>query len=156
MAKTRITDFELARAPSYRVASIVRIGPWKEDHLREEFRELVAWAKKQKVRTGRWIFLDARSSHDRWEACLEIKGQARPEGRIRIKRLPGSWVARVLFDPDIVSSRLVYHGLNDWTKWRRVYHEIRSVTAVREIFTADPWKDKEAWAHCEVQFLVKR
>jgi effector-binding domain-containing protein len=151
-----ITDFALKRAPSYRVASIVRIGKWKEDNLRTEFRELVRWARKNRVRTGKWIFLDARPDHRRWEACLEVAGNPRVEGRIRLKTLPATWVARVIFDPDVVSSRLVYHGLIDWTRWRRISKEIRSVKAVREIYSGDPWKDKRAWSKCEVQFLVQK
>jgi hypothetical protein len=149
-------DFALKKAPSYRVATIVRIGAWKEDNLRAEFQELGRWARKQKIRTGRWIFVDAHRNHRRWEACLEITGKPRAEGRIRLKTLPASWVARVVFDPDLVSSRLVYHGLADWTRWRRTYKEIRSVTSVREIYSRNPWKDKKAWRNCEVQFLVRK
>jgi DNA gyrase inhibitor GyrI len=149
-----VVDFALKQAPRFRVASIVRIGPWKADNLRTEFGELVRWAAKQQVRTGRWIFLE-RESH-RWEACLEIKGQAKAEGRVRLKTLPPTWVARVIFDPDQVSSRVVYHGLSDWTRWRRKDGEIKSVASVREIYTGDPWKDKEAWASCEVQFVVRK
>jgi hypothetical protein len=151
-----VTDFALKKSPAYRVASIVRIGQWKEDNLRPEFRELVRWARKNRLRTGRWIFLDARPDHRRWEACLEIRGSARPEGRIRIRTLPTTWVARVTFDPTVVSSRLVYHGLNDWTRWRRKYKEIRSVTAVRELYSGDPWRSKEAWTNCVVEFLVRK
>lgn len=151
-----VVDFALKKAPSYRVASIVRIGPWKEDNLRTEFRALSRWAQKNRIRTGRWIFLDARRDHHRWEACLEIKGRARAGGRIRLKTLPATWVARVVFDPDVVSSRLVYHGLQDWTRWRRTHKEIRSVRAVREVYAGDPWKNRQAWAHCEVQFLARR
>lgn len=151
-----MTDFSLEKVPSSRVASIVHVGGWKEDHLRAEFRELTRWAKQHRIRTGRWIFVDVRASHRRWEACLEVRGAAVPEGRIRIKTLPASWVAKVVFNPEQVSSRLVYHGLNDWTKWRRRTREIRSVTSIREVFSADPWKVTSAWENCEVQYLVRR
>ncbi|MCI4352301.1 MAG: GyrI-like domain-containing protein [Thermoplasmata archaeon] len=149
-----VVDFALRDSPSYRVASIVRIGPWKEDNLRVEFRELTRWAQKNRVRTGHWIFFER--DHHRWEACLEIKDSAKAEGRIRLKTLPATPVARVVFNPDAVSSRIVYHGLSDWTRWRKKYGEIRSVTAVREVYTGDPWADKKAWANCEVQFVVRK
>lgn len=149
-----VVDFKLGRAPSYRVASIVRIGPWKNNMLRTEFAELGRWAKRQGIRTGRWIFFK-RDEH-RWEACLEITGKAKAGGRIRIKTLPESDVARVVFDPDVVSSRIIYHGLSDWTRWRRKDGEISRVTGVREVYAGDPWSDKSAWAHCEVQFLVRK
>jgi hypothetical protein len=148
-----IVDFAWKRARRLRVASIVRVGPWKEDNLRTEFGELVAWARQQKVRTGRWIFLE-RDRH-RWEACLEIHREAPPSGRIRVKTLPASRVAAVVFDPDRVSSRIVYHALNDWTRARRKAGEIRTVHTVREVYEGDPWKDPGAWARCEVQFLVR-
>jgi hypothetical protein len=149
-----VVDFILKRAPRYRVASLTRIGPWTEDNLRPEFRELVNWARRQRVRTGRWIFWE-RGRH-RWEACLEIRGSARPEGRIRLKTLPATYVASVAFNPDEISSRVVYHGLSDWTRRRRKDGQIRAVAAVREVYTGDPWRDRKAWANCEVQFLVRK
>ena len=149
-----VVDFELRKAPSYRVAAIVRVGPWKEDNLRSEFRELTAWAKQQRVPTGRWIFYH-KGDH-RWEACLEIKGRAEATGRIRLKTLPATYVARCIFDPDAIADRVIYHGLSDWTRWRRRYKEIRSVGGSREIYSADPWSDARAWANCEVQFLVRK
>ena len=149
-----VVDFELRRAPSYRVAAIGRVGPWKEDNLRAEFRTLVAWAKKEGVRTGRWIF--AHRIDDRWEACLEVRGRAKPAGRIRLKTLPATYVARCVFDPDAVADRVIYHGLSDWTRWRRRDQEIRSVGGSREVYSGDPWTDARAWAHCEVQFLVRK
>jgi DNA gyrase inhibitor GyrI len=147
-------DFELTTAPSYRVASIVRVGPWKEDNLRTEFGELVRWARRRKIRTGRWIFFERH--HHRWEACLEVRGEVAPEGRIRLKTLPASDIAVVTFDPEVVSSRIVYHALNDWTRSRRKDGQIRSVTGVREVYSGDPWGRPHAWSHCRVEFLVKR
>jgi hypothetical protein len=149
-----IVDFELRKAPSYRVAWISRIGPWKEDNLRSEFRELTAWAKKRGVRTGRWIFYH-KGGH-RWEACLEIKRKAEATGRIRLKSLPATYVARCIFNPDVIADRVIYHGLSDWTRWRRRYKEIRSVGGSREVYSGDPWSDARAWANCEVQFLVRK
>jgi hypothetical protein len=149
-----VVDFVLERVPRRRIASILRIGPWKEDHLREEFGELLRWATKSAVPTGRWIFLDL-GAH-RWEAGLEIHGDARPTGRVRRRTLPGTWVARVRFDPDRLAPRLVYHGLREWTRARRRDGTIRSVGSVREVYPGDPWKDPSAWASCEVQFVVRR
>ncbi len=149
-----VVDFVLKRVRGYRVGSITRIGAWKEDNLRSEFRELTRWARRQGVRTGDWIFLGR--DHHRWEACLEIKGAARPEGRVRLKTLPATDVAAVVFDPEQLSSRVVYHGLHDWTRWRRKDRQIRAVTSTREVYSGDPWNDKKAWAHCEVQFLVRK
>lgn len=148
-----IIDFELKKEPAYRVATITRVGPWKEDNLRSEFGELTRWAKSQKVRSGKWIFREAGSN--RWEACLQFQGKAEAGGRIRIKMLPPSRVAHVVFDPDQIADRIIYHGLSDWTRWRRKYGEIKEVVSVREVYSGDPWKDARAWKQCDVQFLVR-
>jgi hypothetical protein len=149
-----VVEFSIKRVPKFRVASIVRVGPWKEDNLRSEFRELTAWARGQEVRTGRWIFFER--DRNRWEACLELKGPAEVGGRVRLKTLPPTWAACVTFDPDAVSSRVVYHALNDWLRWRRKDGTIKSVTGVREVYDGDPWASRKAWAHCTVQFLVRK
>jgi hypothetical protein len=149
-----IVDFALRKAPSYRVASITRVGRWKENNLRSEFRELTVWAKKRGVRTGRWIFY--HKGDDRWEACLEIKGRAEAAGRIRLKTLPATYVAQCTFDPEVIADRVIYHGLSDWTRWRRRYKEIKSVGGSRELYSGNPWSDAHAWANCEVQFLVRK
>lgn len=148
-----LVDFGWKNEPSHRVAAIIRVGPWKEDNLRTEFGELTRWAERQGLRTGRWIF--SHRANDRWEACLEYRGKAQAEGRIRLKTLPATRVARVVFDPDRISSRVIYHGLDDWTRWRKRDGTITAVTGSREVYGGDPWKDKRAWARCEVQFLVR-
>ena len=149
-----VVAFHLERAPAYHVASIVRVGPWKEENLKTEFGELTRWARRHRVRTGRWIFLER--SHTRWEACLQIQGHPRPEGRIRLKTLPAAWAATVTFDPETVSSSIVYHGLHGWTRSRRRAGHLTSVTGIREIYPGDPWTDRRAWAQCRVEFLVRK
>ncbi len=158
-----VVDFELKRVPSRTVASLQYIGPWREDHLHKEFKQLVAWAKENKVRTGRWIFRELDGPYSRrpdgkrrWEACLELKGKARPEGRIRIKKLPAQTVARVVFNPEEVSARVVYHGLSDWLRWRKKDGEISGFGPTREVYDGDPWTNARAWTRAEVQFLVRR
>ncbi|HTT26403.1 MAG TPA: GyrI-like domain-containing protein [Thermoplasmata archaeon] len=147
-----VVEFTIRSLPRIPVASIVRIGPWKEENLRTEFGELERWARGQRVRSGRWIFLE-RGRH-RWEACLELKGTAEPSGRIRLKTLPAARAACLVFDPDRVSSRVVYHALRDWTRARRRDGALGRITSIREVYPGDPWKDPNAWAHCEVQFVA--
>jgi effector-binding domain-containing protein len=147
-----IVDFALKRVAPIQVASIVRVGPWKEENLRTEFEELTRWARREGIPTGRWIFLE-RNPH-RWEACLEIHRLGAATGRIRVKRLPSARVASVLFDPTRLSSRIVYHGLRDWVRRRDGRPALRMVR-VREVYPGDPWRDRRAWARCDVQFLVR-
>jgi DNA gyrase inhibitor GyrI len=149
-----VVDFKLKRAPSYRVVCLQRKGPWKEGNLRAEFRTLQAWAKKNRLKTGRWIFYELGSST--WEACLEIRGTATPEGRLQLKTIPAATVASVVFDPELVSPRVVYHGLIDWLRWRRKERAIKRVRESREVYDGNPWTNRRAWARADVQFIVEK
>ncbi|MCI4329425.1 MAG: GyrI-like domain-containing protein [Thermoplasmata archaeon] len=147
-------DFAFGKAPAYRVATLPPKGGWSENVCRPEFARLVAWAKKNHVRTGKWIFCS--TANDGFRACLEIRGSAKSEGSIRIRTLPATAVARVRFDPDVVSPRVVYHGLNDWLRWRKKDKEVRVVRSSREIYDGDPWADKKAWRNTTVEYVVSR
>ena len=163
MVKDVVVDFEFKREPAYTVAAIRYVGPFRENHLRKEFNELVSWAKGAKVPTGKWIFREIDGpfsrrpdSQRRWEACLVIRGKARGRGRIRIKKIPATTVARVVFDPDKVSARLVYHGLSDWLRWRKKDRTIKGIGPTREVYAGDPWTNPRAWSRAEVQYLVRK
>ncbi|MCI4350700.1 MAG: GyrI-like domain-containing protein [Thermoplasmata archaeon] len=147
-------DFELKKSPKTRVASIDYRGPWKENHLRKEFGDLVRWATANKVKTGAWIFRER--GEKRHQACLVLKGPATSKGRVKIRTIPATWVARVTFDPEVVSPRVIYHGLNDWTKWRKKDKTIKGVGTSREVYAGDPWSDKKAWSMATVEFVVRK
>ena len=152
-------DIEVKQSPSYRVACLERVGSEGSEPLRREFSELQKWAKKNKVKTGKWIFQfhEAGRTPDRYkfEACLEIKGKnAQGEGKITIKDLPKMTVARVKFNPDELSPRLVYNGLYGWLKENEDYKEAAPYS--REIYPGDPWKSSWAWARLEAQVPVEK
>jgi hypothetical protein len=149
----KAVDFELARMPAVRVAVLSRRGPWKEDILRSEFRTLTQWASANGLRTGRWIFLWGRGNQS--TAALEVLGRARSRDGIRVRTLPAARVGRVRFDPEVVSPRVIYHGLADWLMWQRKEKRIRRVLSNREVYEGDPWSRRDAWARTEVQFLVR-
>jgi hypothetical protein len=82
-------DFRIKVAPSYKVAYVVRIGGYTGPNMwRKEFSELSLWAKKRRVRTGKWImyFIDEwgkkPNNKRRSVAALEIKSKAKPEGKV--------------------------------------------------------------------------
>ena len=146
-------------APSYRVAYLVRIGGYTGQNMwRAEFSQLVKWAKKRKLRTGKWImyFIDEWGKRPertrRSVACLEIKGKAKPEGKIKIMTLPRQRVASVTFDPDKVSDGLVYHGIEGWLQ----YHPYKQASRSREVYIDSPWTSRRAWANLEVQVPLKK
>ena len=147
-------DFAWAKSPSLRVAAIAWKGPWNERKIRSQFERLARWAKERGVRTGRWVFREPGERS--WEVAIELKGRVRGSGPVRTKTLPAATVAHVVFDPEKVSARLVYHGLSDWLRWRRKAKEIRSVVSNREIYSGNPWTDPKAWSRTEVQFLVRK
>jgi hypothetical protein len=148
-------DFRFRQAPTYRVASVTWKGPWNERRIRGEFEKLARELAQRKVRTGKWIFME-QADERQWTACIEVKGPAKRDGGgARMRTLRASKVASVVFDPDAVSARLVYHGLNDWLRWRRKEGEIRSVGSAREVYDGNPWTNRAAWARTEVQFVVR-
>jgi len=147
-------DFAYGKAPKYRVATLRAKGRWSENICRPEFAKLVAWAKANRVPTGKWIVRE--SDMGRFEACLEIRGTAKATGGIRLRTFPASATARVTFDPDVVSPRVVYHGLNDWLRWQKKEGELKAVRGTREVYSGDPWTDQAAWKATTVEFLLRR
>jgi hypothetical protein len=147
-------DFELGKAPSYRIATLVAKGKWSENIGRPELQKLRTWATDNGLKTGKVIF--------RWrpdetlEVGLEARGKAKTSGGIRWRTLPATAVARVTFDPDVVSPRVVYHGLTDWLRWRKKDKEVKSVGSSREVYRGDPWTDKSAWKNTSVEVVVRR
>ena len=99
-----VVDIRVKQVASYTVASLIHYGPHSPNMFRTEFNQLVKWARKNKLRTGKWImrWLDEPgkkpSSEIRSEACLEIKGKAKMEGKIMIKKFPKHTVLSVIFD----------------------------------------------------------
>lgn len=146
-------DFQFKKAPSLHVASIRWTGPYSEATIRRRFGDVVKWAAARRLRTGRWVF---REPGERaWEVGVEVHGPARSEGRVKVRTIPPARVASVTFDPEVVSPRVIYHGLSDWLRWQRKEKKIRSVVSSREIYPGDPWKNARAWSRTEVQFVVR-
>ncbi|MGA3107967.1 MAG: GyrI-like domain-containing protein [Candidatus Bathyarchaeia archaeon] len=152
-------DIRLKRVPAYKVASILRVGSYKSNMLRSEFSQLVKWANQRKLRTGKWMlyFIDepggARPMNKlRSEACLQIKGNAESEGKIKVKTLPAQNVASVTFNPDKVSPHLVYSGIYGWLR----YSGFKDTTQGREVYNGNPWRNPRAWANAEVQVPAKK
>ena len=158
-----LVDFVVKRAPAYNVASIKRVGPWRNDMWRKELGLLEKWGRKRKLRTGKYFLYERDGfgsnrpdNKRRWETCLEIKGKAKSEGKVKVKKVPAETVVSVRFNPDKVSARLVYHGLGDWLRWRLKDKTFKKIGASREVYSGNPWKKSYAWARTEVQVLVKR
>jgi effector-binding domain-containing protein len=152
-------DIKVKQVPSYTVASLIHYGPHAPNMFRTEFDQLVKWAKRNRLSTGKWImrWLDESESKPankiRSEACLEIKGRANAEGKIRIKKFPKHTVVSVIFDPEKVSARLVYSGIYGWLR----YSDFQATASpAREVYGGNPWTNPHAWANAEVQVPVKR
>jgi DNA gyrase inhibitor GyrI len=146
-------DIQIKRTPSYKVASLERKGSEGSEPLRREFQELEKWAKKSKVKTGRYFchFYEAGKTPDRYrfEACLEIRGNPKPEGKIKVKMLPKLTVARVKFNPEQVSPRLVYNGVYGWLDDNDDYKVSGGFS--REVYFGNPWTNSWAWKRAEIQ-----
>jgi DNA gyrase inhibitor GyrI len=148
-----VIEFAFRKAPSYRVAYRMVNGPWNEAKMRAGFHAVSAWAEKNGIATGRWVIQGgSRGGH---LVGIEAGGDAKASGGIRVRTLPASRVAFVVFDPDVVSPEVIYHGLMDWLRWRKKDGRIRRVVTSREVYEGDPWTDPKAGARAEVQFVVR-
>ncbi len=154
-------EFKVKTAPSYKVAYILRVGPHTNQNMwRPELNQLAKWARKNKLRTGKWImgFLDKWSESEKSQkrrrsiAAIEIKGTAKAEGRIQLMKIPEQKVVSVVFDPDKVSADIVYYALEAWLEYCPYKQAARS----RELYNGSPWTNPRAWANCEIQVPLKR
>lgn len=146
-------DFVLKRNPRLRVATIRWTGPYRESEIRKRFGELERWVRGHGLRPGRWIFREP--GERRWDVGIEVRGAARSDGRVKVRTLPPCTVASVTFDPEVVSPRVVYHGLSDWLRWQRKEKKVRSILSTREVYAGNPWTNPRAWSKTEVQFVVR-
>ena len=133
--------------------------------LRPEFEYLSKWIGSKEVRPGKWFRIELdkyeigkSSSQRQWWACIEFKEKlrAKPPSDIETRTLPAMLVASVIFDPGEFSSRLVYHGLECWLDWRTKFGEYEEAGPTREVYTGDPWTDKKAKKHIELQVPIKK
>jgi GyrI-like small molecule binding domain len=146
-------DFEFKRVPKFRAITASWKGPWNEQRIQKEFERLDRWAKAHRVRTGRWVF--SEPGDRQWRVGLEVTGPVKSDGAVRVRSFPATRVAQVVFDPDVVSPRVIYHGVTDWLRWRRKEKEIRTVGTYREVYPGNPWRDAKAWARTTIQVTVK-
>lgn len=149
-----LVDFEFAKSPKLSLASIRWVGPWSDAKIHANFLQVAKWTRANGLRTGRWVFTEP--AERTWEVGIEIRGRAPSDRKIRVRTLPATAVARVVFDPDVVSPRVVYHGLADWLRSRKKDGEVQRVGAYREVYPGDPWADRRALAHTEIQVAVRR
>ena len=148
-----VVDFAFKRTPEYRVASIGWTGPWKDATIRRNFEKVEKWAKAGGYGPSLWIFREP--GERRWETGVVVNARARSEGSIRVHTLAATRVASVVFDPEVVSPAVVYHGLTDWLRWRKKEKKIRRVVSYREVYRGNPWKESSAYARTDVQFVVR-
>ncbi len=150
-------DFAIKRAPKYRVASVRFTGPYQEKRIRSEWEGVAKWAKEKGLRTGRWFFSeDGNGPRYTFEVAVEVRGHAKGDRKVHLRTYPASPIATVTFDPELVEPRVVYHGLNDWLRWRKKDKTIKRARTWREVYTGNPWKDAKAWAHTEIQVTVTK
>ncbi len=150
-------DFAIKRAPKYRVASIRWVGPYQEGRLRSEWDAIEKWAKAKGLRTGKWFFSEGGSGpRYRFEVAIEVRGKAKSEGKIHLRTFAASPIATVTFNPEQVSPRVIYHGINDWLRWQKKEKHIKRVRSYREVYSGNPWKDAKAWSKAEIQVLVSK
>lgn len=152
-----VVEFAWKRTPKYRVASVRFVGPYRESRIRSEWEGIAKWAKAHGLRTGKWFFTeDSAGKQYRFDLAIEVRGAAKSDRKIRLRTLPASPIASVTFNPDQVAANVVYHGLNDWLRWRKKDKSIKRARTWREVYDGNPWTDKRAWSRAEIQVLVTK
>lgn len=160
-----VVDIVTKREPGHKVIVKSYMGPWTgDDMLREEFTELERWAKKNGIRTSKWfrIYLDkyaveSPSDQRRWWASIAYRGRTHAlPPRMEAKFLPPELVASVTFNPEVVSDRLVFHGLECWLDWRTKQGEFEEAGPTREVFVGNPWVDPVARTQIELQVPIRK
>ncbi|MGD0145405.1 MAG: GyrI-like domain-containing protein [Nitrososphaerales archaeon] len=159
-----VVDFEMRKAPEFKLATRTLKGPWPGDRaLRSEYEKVLEWAKGKGMKTGKWFFRefdddDTPPALRRWEAGIQVLGKEPVRGGkgVSVVTLPACTVATVTFNPDQVSPRVVYHGMTDWLRWREKAGEYKESGTYREVYVGNPWSSRRAWAHTQVQVPVKK
>jgi effector-binding domain-containing protein len=147
-------DFVIKRTPAYRVASIAWKGPWSDAGIRRKFKEVVDWAHRHDLQTGRWIFREPAERS--FEVAVEVAGKAKSDRKVRIRTYSARTVGSVVYDPEVVAPRVIYHALTDWLRWQRKEGKIRSTGDYREVYEGDPWTNAKAYARTEIQIAVRK
>ncbi|MGD1054512.1 MAG: GyrI-like domain-containing protein [Nitrososphaerales archaeon] len=156
-----VVDFEIRKVPEYRLATRTLKGSWPGDKvLRSEFESVSNWAREKGTRTGKWFFreFDDDDTKGRWEVGVEVRSKRHMRGGkgISMITLSSCTVAAVTFNPDQVSPRVIYHGLVDWLRQREKAGEYKVAGPYREVYLGNPWSNRRAWAHTQVQVPVKK
>ncbi len=146
-------DFGYAKSPALRLATIAWTGPWSDKKVQTQFERVEKWVQRQGLKPGRYVFREPNER--RFEVGVEVRGPVRSSAGIRVRTLPAARVAHVVFDPEAIAPRVIYHGLYDWLRWQRREKAIRAAGDYREVYTANPWRDARAWARTEIQVVVR-
>lgn len=147
-------DFGWKKVKGFRAITRSWTGTWNDRRIRSEFERLAKWASSEGLKTGRWVFLEPGDKQ--WLVGIEVKGKVTTGEGVRARTFPDAWVAQVTFDPEVVSARVVYHGVNDWLRWRKKDKEIRSIGQYREVYDGDPWTDRKALKNTTIQVVVRK
>jgi len=148
-----VVDFEIGKAGAFRAATVAWKAPWNDRRTRKEFEGLARWLKLRGIRGGRWFFIEKGGNSFR--VAIEVPKGTTGDGKVQVRSFAASRVVRVQFDPDEVSPRVVYHGLNDFLRWRRKDKTIRAVGDYREIYDGNPWTNAKAFSGLRLEALVR-
>jgi hypothetical protein len=159
-----VVDFELRKVPEYKLATRTLKGPWPGDRaLHSEYEKVLEWTKEKGMNTGKWFFRefaddDIPPAKRRWEVGIQVlgKGPIRGGKGVSVVKLPPCTAATVTFNPDQISTRVIYHGMADWLRLREKAGEYKESGKYREVYVGNPWNNRRAWAQTQVQVPVKK
>jgi len=154
-------DFDVRKESAHRVATKTLSGKWPGDRaVSREFESVHKWIRAAGLRTGKWFFTSVWESEraGKWQVGIEILGRKPVRGGrgVAIRNLPASTVAALKCDPKQLSPMVAYCSLEGWMKWVGKSRRFKRNGLWREVYTANPWKSKSAWAHTEIQAPVRK
>jgi len=154
-------DFVVRQEPAHRVATKTLKGKWPGDRaVGREYDVLHGWVRARGLRIGKWFFrsLSETETAGKWEVGIEVRGGKNPRGGegVSIREFPATTVVAVKFNPSLVSPMVAYSSLEGWMKWAGRPKKYKWNGPWREVYSANPWKSKSAWANTEIQAPLKK
>jgi len=116
-----MVEVKLKRSKAYKVAFVEHVGAYDKVPYADYYDKLFKWAKQKNLRSAgppMVVFLDKPeeilSEKCRCEVLIPIRGEAKPEGEIKIKEIPSTDVASITHRGPTKDYPKTYEKLRKW------------------------------------------
>jgi len=116
-----MVDVKLKKSKGCNVAYILHVGAYDKVPYGDHYDKLFEWAKEKRLRPSgppMALFLDKPEETPpekcRCEVAIPIEGEAKPEGEIKIKKIPSTDVASITHRGPTSDYPKTYEKLHKW------------------------------------------